>query len=237
MKKSLLLSAIALSALTAGAQDFTDFATVTFNGQPVENNQTIICKEGADYSEAGLGFWYKAEIKVENTDALARPVYAAYLYVNPTKEQVEADRALWGGPQLCYEGGAKLGGCDSNACLPAGDNDAGNGRAWVPAKGEGTLIWTPEVNVTPLTTVNNYRLMLVANDYDADAQSYEDCSDPFYINICFTQNGNDAVETVEFDENAPVEYYNLAGIRVQPDDAAKGILIKKQGAKVQKIAR
>lgn len=236
MKKSLLLSAIALSALTAGAQDFTDFATVTFNGQPVENNQTIICKDGDDYTEAGLGFFYKAEIKVENTDGLARPVYAAFLYVNPTKAQVEADRALWGSPSICYYGGAPLGGCANQNCLNAGDTDAGNGRAWIPAKGEGALVWTADLHGAQLTTVNNYRLMLVANDYDNDAQTYEDCSDPFYINICFTQNENNAVESVEFDENAPVEYYNLAGIRVQPNDATKGILIKKQGAKVQKIA-
>lgn len=44
-----------------------------------------------------------------------------------------------------------------------------------------------------------------------------------------------AVEVI-FDNNAPVEYYNLQGVRVNANDAAKGIFIKKQGNKVAKVA-
>lgn len=39
-----------------------------------------------------------------------------------------------------------------------------------------------------------------------------------------------------FDENAPVEYYNLQGVRVNANDATKGIYVKKQGNKVTKVA-
>ena len=41
------------------------------------------------------------------------------------------------------------------------------------------------------------------------------------------------IEDVEFDENAPVEYYNLQGMKVANPE--KGIFIKKQGKKATKV--
>ena len=48
-------------------------------------------------------------------------------------------------------------------------------------------------------------------------------------------SGLSAIETVaaDFDENAPVEYYNLQGVRVA--NPANGIFIKRQGNKVEKV--
>ena len=43
------------------------------------------------------------------------------------------------------------------------------------------------------------------------------------------------IEGIEADENAPVEYYNLQGVRVA--NPANGIFIKKQGNKVSKVIR
>ncbi|MCM1521771.1 MAG: hypothetical protein NC039_03850 [Muribaculaceae bacterium] len=45
--------------------------------------------------------------------------------------------------------------------------------------------------------------------------------------------GSVAVETIEVDENAPVEYYNLQGIRVENPE--NGIYIRRQGNKVTKV--
>lgn len=42
-----------------------------------------------------------------------------------------------------------------------------------------------------------------------------------------------AIDDVTLDENAPVEYYNLQGVKVENPD--KGIYIKKQGAKTSKV--
>ncbi len=39
--------------------------------------------------------------------------------------------------------------------------------------------------------------------------------------------------TVDFDENAPVEYFNLQGVRVE--NPANGLYIKRQGNKVAKV--
>ena len=48
-----------------------------------------------------------------------------------------------------------------------------------------------------------------------------------------TIGGIDDVTTDE-DNNAPVEYYDLRGIRVNPDDAAAGLYIRRQGSTVSK---
>lgn len=47
--------------------------------------------------------------------------------------------------------------------------------------------------------------------------------------------GASAIEEVDADENAPVEYYNLQGVKVV--NAENGIFIKKQGNKVVKVVR
>ena len=44
-----------------------------------------------------------------------------------------------------------------------------------------------------------------------------------------------AVNEVEIDENAPVEYYNLQGVRVNAASDMKGIYIRKQGNKSTKV--
>ena len=49
----------------------------------------------------------------------------------------------------------------------------------------------------------------------------------------FTIDDPTAIDEVEFDENAPVEYYNLQGVKVENPE--KGIFIKKQGKKAIKV--
>ena len=44
-----------------------------------------------------------------------------------------------------------------------------------------------------------------------------------------------AIEDTMIDDNAPVEYYNLQGIKVNADELGSGVYIKKQGNKVSKI--
>ena len=49
----------------------------------------------------------------------------------------------------------------------------------------------------------------------------------------FTIDDPTAIDEVEFDENAPVEYYNLQGVKV--DNPSNGLYIKRQGNKVTKV--
>ena len=48
------------------------------------------------------------------------------------------------------------------------------------------------------------------------------------------QSGIDSIVTDSADENAPVEYYNLQGIRLS-EPVAGQIVIRRQGSKVSKI--
>lgn len=54
-------------------------------------------------------------------------------------------------------------------------------------------------------------------------------------NVKLLQAGSTAVEEVGADVNAPVEYYNLQGVRVDADNLTRGIYIKRQGKKTSKI--
>ena len=57
--------------------------------------------------------------------------------------------------------------------------------------------------------------------------------------VSFEQENNttgvEEVSNDEFDENAPVEYYNLQGLRLNGDNLPAGFVIKKQGNKVTKL--
>lgn len=45
------------------------------------------------------------------------------------------------------------------------------------------------------------------------------------------------IADITVDENAPVEYFNLQGIKISADDATNGIFIRRQGGKSVKVAR
>ena len=47
------------------------------------------------------------------------------------------------------------------------------------------------------------------------------------------ENATSGIEEVGADENAPVEYFNLQGVRVANPEA--GIYVRRQGSKVEKV--
>ena len=53
--------------------------------------------------------------------------------------------------------------------------------------------------------------------------------------IVTLNGGTTGVEGIEIDENAPVEYYNLQGVRVE--NPANGLYIMRQGDKVVKVIK
>ncbi len=63
---------------------------------------------------------------------------------------------------------------------------------------------------------------------------------PFYLNFSFDKNGfkpgvTTGIEDIDIEsENAPVEYFNLQGIKV--DNPTNGLYIRRQGNKVTKVA-
>lgn len=57
---------------------------------------------------------------------------------------------------------------------------------------------------------------------------------PFAVLVVEYEPGNtSAITDIVSDENAPVEYFNLQGVRVE--NPANGIFIKRQGSKVEKV--
>lgn len=56
------------------------------------------------------------------------------------------------------------------------------------------------------------------------------------INVTFTTNATTSgIGSIVADENAPVEYFNLQGIRIDAERATPGIYIKRQGKTVSKV--
>ena len=75
-----------------------------------------------------------------------------------------------------------------------------------------------------------YYASIYFSGLDADDEDLDDYYLQFYFNGPVT-TGISAVEAN--DENAPFEFYNLNGQRVE--NPANGLFIRKQGSKVQKV--
>ncbi|MCM1077120.1 MAG: hypothetical protein NC411_07155 [Bacteroides sp.] len=89
--------------------------------------------------------------------------------------------------------------------------------------------------------------------YDGDGDAYAFCAESFelapgtytvyrrgstmqiYGFAWVADPSTSAIQTIVTDENAPVEYFNLQGIRVE--NPANGIFIKRQGNKVSKVRK
>lgn len=53
--------------------------------------------------------------------------------------------------------------------------------------------------------------------------------------VKYVSTGLSAIEEIEVDANAPVEFYNLQGVRVAADAVAPGIYVVRQGSKAMKV--
>ena len=53
------------------------------------------------------------------------------------------------------------------------------------------------------------------------------------FSFTYDSNSTSAITDIAADENAPVKYFNLQGIRV--DNPTSGLYIKRQGSKVTKV--
>ena len=54
--------------------------------------------------------------------------------------------------------------------------------------------------------------------------------------IVITDDDSSTLNSVEVKDNAPVEYFNMQGIKVNTDNLGRGVYIKKQGTKTSKIS-
>lgn len=76
----------------------------------------------------------------------------------------------------------------------------------------------------------------ISQNVNPMALIYEDDSRATFKRFQVTGEGESAITDIVagFDENAPVEYFNLQGVKVNVENAAPGLYIVKQGKKVAK---
>lgn len=230
MKKLLLSFALATAAIApALAQDFSDYFIVRYDGKDYTDGQTIYINKYEDFVP-GVSVMYSQHIQIINKEDQPRAVLGQLDYgTKPTKEEAKANPDFWSEPSFCHTETYDAPG----GCLAPTDTDLGNGTVMIPPAGtpaEKIFAWdmhlyncSPEANST-------YRLIMYAMNAD-DPEEIESSRCTIYVN--FSTDKNAAVGEISIDENAPVEYYNLQGIRVANPE--KGIYIKRQGTKTVKV--
>lgn len=231
MNKLFLSLAASTLALGASAQDFTDFFTLTFEGEPIENGATIYATDYEEYE--GYGVSYNPHIKMVNKDLEPRQCTASLLYTgNPSVAMVNEDFQKWGNASLCYSGGADGFEISAQSCLGGGSDFAvASGNVIVPGAGTDTFQWEPHLEFAAADTESSYKLMLVAMEgYEDEA---EETGNPFSLTLVFTTNKNATVAPLVTSDNA-VKYYDLQG--VETPNPEKGLFIRVENGKAVKIA-
>lgn len=241
MKKLLLLSAIALASATAGAQNISDYYSVSYEGKTLENGGTIIA-ENWD-SEAG---WYHADVefmpKAQYND-VSFTVVGEYTGT-PTASQWRNDVDAWGSPSICWASGMS-GNCETT--LEGNDKFAdftiGNEKI---SKGEFTVQFHvigqdgeigPDFNPmdpstwpapVPPTETSEYVIKVTPKVNGSSVGTFT------YTVFIGPDAENAGVDDITVDNDAPVVYYDLAGRKIQ--NPAKGqIVIERQGSKARKV--
>ncbi len=98
-------------------------------------------------------------------------------------------------------------------------------------KAGGNNSFEPSVNTTPDYT----NVHLTAGEHTLKVKSL--CYPWHFDAIRITPVGStSSIDTIVSDENAPVEWYNLQGVRVNPQTATPGLYLRRQGNKTEKIA-
>jgi len=131
---------------------------------------------------------------------------------------------------------------------PLEEGTGGSAQAYIPGNDDGYLTVTPKPidNGIPsslsFVSVNTIESRIYINDSEKGnhvairCKGYNGGYKSFYLTFDYV-NPSSGIEDVridsDFDENAPVEYYNLQGVRVENPD--NGLYIKRQGKKVEKV--
>ena len=131
---------------------------------------------------------------------------------------------------------------------PVEEGTGSSAQAYIPGNDDGYLTVSPKPIdngiPTPLSwfSVNTIESRIYINDSEKGnhvairCRGYNGGYKSFYITFDYENKSSgieDIVIDTETDDNAPVEYYNIQGVRVQ--NPSTGIYIKRQGKKVSKI--
>lgn len=206
MKKLLLLGALAIGAFAANAQDFT----VTVQGTEVNNGETVdsyclIIDEQEYKGQIFRQYQLLPEVHVTAPTDIE-------LSITVTNTGSVADPRL----QFCWPSN-----CEP---IPVGESLTRTGKANNPEDLAIDSTWFSDMPEGGITLSCKIEIVPTANPANAFSFNLNMIGDP----------ENNAVESIEADNAAPV-YYNLNGVKVADPD--HGIFILKQGGKTVKVIK
>lgn len=104
--------------------------------------------------------------------------------------------------------------------------DAGKTKNYTISNGTTTFAIYNQFNIEmpELDTNKTYDIVGFVSSYNGNAQ---------FQPISVVENSSSAIDEIGVDENAPVEYFNLQGIRVENPE--NGIFVRRQGSNVSKV--
>lgn len=232
MKKILLMGALGVFALGMQAQSFSDLYKVTFNGQPVEDGQTIVISD-ADYDEEWGDYSYEAVVYVENKENEIRALKGGLYTVEP--EGYDDFVSQFGKISFCYANSPVIGGQCIMRHPGAMANVIAEGLVNVGAAG-----WTDpmygepfcwQIHVTEVADADLVgKVSLELKAYDGDINNAEALEESMTIYIQFGGEDN-SVDTLNAASGA-AEYFSLDGRRLQ--GPTTGLYIVKENGKVSK---
>lgn len=230
MKKFLLLSALALGAMTASAQSFTDYMDVTYEGKTVENGGFIMSSEtDPDGSMYVCDYLFTPKIDPSKISFH----YTGYYTDCPSYETWLTGEGFnkmpWGTPSICYE----MGGMGN--CLPGHDNiisDYGFDKLTAPLEIQFHLMGDMVFNGESLDFIlpSKTGIYRVVHTIEVDGVPVED---DFVVDIIIGPDPA-GVDGIVDDSNAPVEYFDLMGRKLNNPEKGQ-IVIVRQGSKAKKV--
>lgn len=229
MKKFLLSAALFAVCASASAEDFSKLFKITYNGETIENGQTVVDGYYYDpilkeYPELAGGDWQgayesKAEIFATNISEEPQKLEFRMQYVTPTVEEFDANKAL-GYPSLCFSSENGEANClpnpfDFNSEMP---KNAVSAEEYLRMDVE-------QKDFTDLTPVTIKIEMRVMDEGKEIANSH------IFVNFTHQTDSTMAVEGIQAESSS--EFYTIQGMRVAEPQKGQ-IYIERKGSKVSK---
>lgn len=205
--------------------------TLTIQNLTFDCNNIDISKPVVSIHNNGGSGIVLDNVKFLNAKSSVGIIVAGAAGRNVSLNNVTAENTVEGTKGIVMSGNLVLNG-DNNIPVELGET----GKISVPEGGE--LTNAEPIELT-LATVPELGTTIVAGT--TASSKFQLTNEGYYLvagednNLVLSDRKPSGIEDVVVDENAPVEYYNLSGMRVNGDNMAPGVYIKRQGAKATKV--
>lgn len=233
MKKFLLLAAIATTASVAKADAISDIFLVTYNGEKIENGQTITVNTYIDiyYDIKDIVPDYEPELqaqaKINVKNISEEPWHLSFTMTrtSPGLDEFPATDSELGDFQICYHysngSGSCVGVIDDKVTSPDDFNDIDTG--------DYVILDVDQMRFTSMTPVT-FKLEL---NIEEGGEIIEGGSMELYVNFTHESDISAAVDGI-ISDNCDAVYYNLQGVKVSNPREGE-IYIVRKGQKCEKV--